>query len=130
MTTKPIIGVAYEDSQAVCMARVYGDGSPLTQADMSGGSIAYRTFDLDDNSEVGSSTPLTIADVIFDTLQTPTLDPRWDVDTVGYNFRFAHPAARRPNGDRFYRMEVTFTPPASDPYPVVFEVESLNLLGS
>lgn len=128
MSIKPIVGIAYEDSQAICMARVFGDGIPLVQTDLS--AISYRTFDLSTNLEVGASENLTIANVIFDTLQTPTLDPRWTIDSTGFNFKFAHPASKRPEGDRKYRAEVLFVPLAGDSYPVVFEIESLNLLGS
>lgn len=93
------------------MGRVEGDnGANVTQAAIS--SIAYSVGTLtveDDGEETFAETAsgsLTVADVVFDTLQT---DARWDRDATGYNFRWTAPGSLRPTAGDTYRFVVTMT---------------------
>ena len=85
-----IHGTAFRNGSATLLARVVGsDGQPIVQADVT--SAKYTVYLLDDQ-DADDRTPvtghadvsLTVADVIFDSLQTDAL---WTVDEVGYNFR-------------------------------------------
>ena len=90
-------------------------GTTLTQAATS--AIAYTVFLVDDDDPDGDvavsghdEVAVTVADSIFDTLQT---DDRWSVDTTGYNFRhtidISGGAAFAIRG-RKYRVVFTLTP--------------------
>jgi hypothetical protein len=109
------------------MARIAGaDGAAITQASLT--SITYGVFNkADDSAIVAAGTALTIADVVFDTLQT---DDRWTVDSTGYNFRHDATAATFVTGDVVHRFEYKFTPTSGEAWHVVFEVSTINLLGS
>ena len=81
MSCNEIVGCVLEDSTFAIMARLQVDGVNATQAVVS--SITYRAWDTAVTSVYASGT-LTVADVVFDTLQT---DGRWSQDATGYNFR-------------------------------------------
>lgn len=95
-----IYGAAFKNGAATLLARIVGAaGAAIVQADIN--SIRYSVYLLDDE-DADSRTPvaghsdaaLTVADVVFNSLQT---DVRWTVDGTGYNFRHAldvsaHPA--------------------------------------
>jgi hypothetical protein len=83
-------GIAFKNAAVMCLARVVGwNGAPLLPADVS--AIRYTVYELDE-ADPDSETPIpghiarnvNVADVLLPALQ---LDGRWDVDTVGYNFR-------------------------------------------
>jgi len=82
-------GTAFKNGSATLMARIVGpDAGNITQADID--TVAYSVYLLDDQNadnrtsvEGHSSVALTVADVIFDTLQTNAV---WTVDATGYNF--------------------------------------------
>ena len=84
-------GRIFKNSTGTFMAKIIGaDAAEIAQADIS--SIAYSVYgrdpDCEDTQTVVSGhdgVTLTVASVVFDTLQT---DSRWTVDTTGYNFRF------------------------------------------
>ena len=117
----------FEDTGAVIMARVYGNaGTPITQASLA--SIVCKVFDLSDGNTLIATRTLTIADVVFDALQTS--DARWTTDSTGYNFLDAVPATAFPNGGRTYRLEYVFTPVSGQPFALVAEVDAVNLLSS
>lgn len=130
-------GEGREDTPIVLMDRVQNvAGANITQATIT--SIAYRVFEyaseqeakLDTNgSEVGESATLTKTDVVFDALQTGA---PWDSakDAVGYNFRFTLPSARRPTGNKWHRVEVTFTPSSGEAFAIVWIIETSALAGS
>lgn len=96
-----------EDTDAFLMARVTGsDGTALQQADIS--TITYSTFDLNDPSTaVADGVSLTVASVVFDTLQTS--DARWTADTTGYNLGWTAPASLFPTGNRMVRIQAKIT---------------------
>ena len=117
---------AFEDAGLALMARVYGNSAvAITQASLSG--ITYTVIDKTTLAVVVASTALTVSSVVFDTLQT---DARWVKDSTGYNFRHDLAAAALPDGDSTYRVEYTFTPTIAAVFKLVFEVATVNLLGS
>ena len=114
--------VVYEDFPMTALARITGsDGNNLQQADLT--SIAYTVRDNNDSgaSEVTSGT-LTIADVVFDSLQT---DARWTKDSTGYNFRATIPAAAFPSTSD-YRVQITFTETTGETFPLWFDATVLD----
>jgi len=121
----PIPVTIYEDSGAYLMARVLGgDGSAVQQSDIS--SIAYSVYDMDDTSSPGTGS-LTVANVVYDTLQT---DSRWTTDTTGYNFGWSAPASLFATGDRVYKVEVLFTPASGEVFHVQWDVTTRSMLRS
>lgn len=104
----------WEDSSLTLMARITGNaGTNITQASLS--ALTCRVFDSDDdNEEILPAPTITIAATVFDTLQTS--DPRWTVDTTGYNFKFTIPAANFPTGPRRVQWQFKFTPTSGDPF--------------
>ena len=85
-----IFGTVFKNASATLLGRIVdGDGNAIQQADLS--SITYSVYLLDDSDPDAATVvaghdgaSLTIADVIFDTLQTGGI---WDVDATGYNFK-------------------------------------------
>lgn len=103
-----------EDGSATLLGRVTSrDGTGavqssgrklLKQADLS--SVTWKVFDLSSaapDTAIVSAT-LTIASVIFDTLQTD-----WDVDTTGYTFKYDVASTVFTEGGHEYQAEVKFT---------------------
>lgn len=123
---RPVIvkGSVWEDGGAAMMARVVGnDAANIVQADIA--SIARNVF-------IGSTlnsgpTALTVATVVFDTLQT---DARWSVDSTGYNFRDDVGAAIFAAGSTLYRLEYAFTPASGEVFQVVFEALAKSIRAS
>lgn len=110
---------AWEDSGFSLMARVYGQtGAAITQAAIS--AITATFYDIDDEDSpvaIGSPASLTVASVVFDTLQT---DSRWTKDATGYNFRYDVPATYTATPGKV-RCEVKFDPASGENFHVVFE---------
>jgi len=85
-----IYSTVFKNGSATMLARVVGaDAQPIVQADIA--SATYSVFLLDGDDPNGrtavtgqTDVSLTVADIIFDTLQT---DDLWTVDDTGYNFR-------------------------------------------
>ncbi len=103
-----ILGRIVRRSGATVCGRVQGNlGTDITQASLS--AITYQVVRLDGGGTetVTGSGTLTIADVVFDTLQVG--DPRYTL-SAGFNFLAVIPAACFQVGDRFHRIEVTFVP--------------------
>lgn len=121
-------GSVWEDSGAYLMARILAgdDGLAAQQADIS--SISYVVYDQDDLTvATTTTTSLTVSTVVFDTLQT---DARWTVDTTGYNFGWAAPAALFPTGGKVYRTELKFTPASGEAYHLVYKVRARSIARS
>lgn len=107
----------FEDSGLVILARIYeSDGSLILQADY--GTIACQVYDKDDSADTGTAVTVTVANAVFDTLQTDSV--RWD-DTTGYNFEQTIPATVLSSGGTTYEIEFTFTPTAGEPFKFVVE---------
>lgn len=97
------------------LARVEGfTGAYILQSEVS--TIAYRVIDEADGSEVVSGTQ-TVANVVFDTLQT---DGRWNRDAIGYNFRAQLAGTAFPDNGRRYRVEFQFNMADTTTLGVVF----------
>ena len=117
---------AYEDSGAACMARVRDSaGNLIAQGTIS--TVHYAVYNKRTGASVVASTSLTVSSVVFNSLQT---DSRWTVDSTGYNFRHNVAASTLSAGDTIYRIEYKFTPTSGEVFHVVFEIHTLNLLGS
>jgi hypothetical protein len=113
-----------EDSGVRWMARILAvSGSAILQANVS--TIAYSVFDKSDPTTATATGTLTIASVIFDTLQT---DSRWTKDETGYNFAWNVPASIFATGDKTYRIEVKITPTSGEASHIVrdFPVVALH----
>lgn len=126
---KTIVAAVWANSAWSVVGRLYNQaGALVTQAMFSGGSITYRAYRKEGNipREITSSaTSITVASVIFDTLQTNSVI--WPEDSTGYNFKWDVPyTLLKKGGD--YEIEISFTPASGDPYPVVVQVavESLH----
>jgi hypothetical protein len=87
-----IYGTAFKHGSVTLLARLVGqDGTDVVQADIA--SAKYSVYLLDDQDADSrtavtghSEVALSVADVVFDTLQHDAL---WTVDEIGYNFRHA-----------------------------------------
>lgn len=127
-STDKILGFVWEDGGGTVLARAVGqDAVAITQASLT--SVAWKAFD---ESGATRDTPvangtLTIADDIFDTLQT---DPRWTLDDDGYNVRHEIAATVFSAGDHIYRVEYTFTPATGQVFIMVAEMFAKAIRGS
>jgi len=125
MSNTPTIATIYEDTGVTCMSRIFGDdGTAVEQSDIS--SITLAVFKNTSTSATYTAS-LTVADVIFDTLQT---DDRWSLDSTGYNFRHAVVASVFADGDATYRLEFKFTPASGSQYFVIFEIDTVEVFTS
>lgn len=121
----PHTAPAKQSSGLYLMSRVVGnDGALVTQASF--GTITYTVYDLSTTPKttVEGPTSLTINSVVFNALQTTTLDPRWTVDTTGYNFAFTVPAADLSKGGVVYWVTVNFAPSSGQPFADAWEVRT------
>lgn len=104
----------------VIMARVNGWlNSAIVQADIT--SIQCTVRDTV-NDTVTYNQALTVADVIFNALQTGAI---WSVDATGYNFLHTVPATAFPTPsvapfNRVYVISVRFTPATGQPFVVEY----------
>ena len=102
-----------EDSGASIMARVRNPSGLLIQQNtITSISLKYRRKR---GTGAITSSNLTVADVVFDTLQT---DSRWSKDSTGYNFRWDAPASVFAEGDGQYGIDFLFTPTSGAAYYV------------
>jgi len=127
---KTLVGVVWQNSAWSVVGRLYNQaGALVTQAMLgSPGGIAYRAYRMEGNvaREITSAaTSITVANVIYDTLQTNSIV--WPEDSTGYNFKWDVPYTLLKKGGR-YQIEITFTPSSGDPYPVVVDVDCQPLL--
>lgn len=99
------------------MARIQHLGANVKQADIT--SITYTV--IDSGGATPNSGTLTVADVIFDTLQT---DSRWTEDATGYNFRHTVPAAGFDAAGTF-QIKYIFTPASGSPFILLLEGPAL-----
>jgi hypothetical protein len=95
-------------SGTVLLDRVVGsDGNNYTQAALT--SITCAVTDITTGTPVAVITPtVTIASVVYDTLQTGNL---WrNRDATGYNFAHAMPITAFPTASHVYKVIYMFTP--------------------
>jgi len=126
-----IYGTVLKSGTATFLARVVGnDGAAVVRADIS--SASYSVYLLDDQDADGraavsghAGVSLTVADVVFDTLQT---DARWTVDATGYNFRHTidvSVGAAFAVAGRRYLVEYQLTPAAGQVILVRFRLNCI-----
>lgn len=123
----------FEDNafSLMCRIRKPSTAGIAQKADI--GSITLKVWNTKTGKQVSTDTTLTVASVMFDTLQT---DAFWTdendqaIDSVGYNFRYNGLAAQVPDGGVTYRMEVYFTPASGEIFKAVWEIDTIQLYGS
>lgn len=121
----------WEDTDVTVMARITGgDGENIVQADVS--TITLNVYDC---SEVPIGDPVItsgvdVATTVFDTLQTPSDDPRWTTDTTGYNFASTITGTVFSTGGHVYRAEYAFVGASAEMYKVVAAITTKDLLAS
>lgn len=96
--------IVNQGSTFAVMYRVLVAGENMVQADVY--TVEYAVYNDDTREEVLALTDLTVADVVFDTLQT---DDRWTTDTDGYNFRHDVSHSLLTDPDVTYRIEYKIT---------------------
>lgn len=129
------------NSGVTLMARVRGNGGGLiTRASLS--TITYTVRDLTNATTIASAQSLTVASVVFDSLQQA--DPRWSRDsaaypggdsTHGFNFLATIPASHFDDvtvdsstydvTSHRYRVDVKFTPTSGEAFIIPFEFTAL-----
>lgn len=126
--TEILQAFVWEDGSCYLMARLLGHaGTVATRASIS--SVAVHAFDQDSSNDQTLSTAPTVASVVYDTLQTTALDPRWTKDSTGYNFGYTVPASAFPTGGHSYRVEVTLTPLSGEPFYVGYDLQAIERIG-
>jgi hypothetical protein len=125
MACETITGSVYEDSTFSLMARFEVDGANATQADCS--SITIKAWDMSDFDTTVLSASLTVANVVFDTLQT---DGRWSEDATGYNFRYDVADTICVTAGSRYRFEAVVSTSGGKLPPMVWEVLCLETRSS
>ena len=93
-----------EASSFSLMYRVYVDGVAMVQSDVS--TIEYAVINEGTKEVITALTSLTVANVVYDTLQT---DVRWTKDNVGYNFKHDVGHTITTDPDISYRLEYKVT---------------------
>lgn len=96
--------IVNQGSSFAVMYRVMVDGDEMVQADVD--TIEFAVYNDDTRELVQTLTALTVANVVFNTLQT---DERWTVDTDGYNFRHDVSHSLLTDPDITYRIEYKIT---------------------
>ena len=117
----------WEDGDATELARVFVNGSAVTQADLTEIERQIWLVSGLTKSQIGSAETLTIASVIFDTLQK---DGRWTVDLTGYNFRDRIAGTNFASGDVTNQVEYKFTGTGGEIFYVVYRHPTQEICGS
>ncbi len=121
-TTQIQKATAWEDAGLRIMARLRGNtGSLIVQADFTAIAASVWPFRAPTSPTLDASA-LTVASVVFDTLQTTSDDARWTKDSTGYNFAYTIPASAFPDPG-VHRVEVIFNPASGDDWPLVYLVD-------
>ena len=121
-----IKGVAIEDGGATLLARIVGNSAVnITIASITG--ITYQVFQKGTTVDIAENSPLTPSNVIFDALQT---DAVWTIDSTGYNFSYAAVALEFPTGNEVFSFEFKFDPTVGEDFYVLYEINTLGLIGS
>lgn len=115
----------WEDTGVSLMARVTGaDGENIVQNDVQ--TITRKVFDGKTGLLVDEST-LLVNNVLFNELRK---DARWDVDSIGYNFRSDEGKVSFPTGTQRFRVEYLFVPAAGEQFFLVYDVVTRNVITS
>lgn len=119
--------VVYQSSAAILMARLVNEsGANVTKEAIQ--TIECYVFDTSSpTAPVVVPSYVIKDDAIFDTLQ---LNPLWDEDDVGFNFRHVLQGPQLPLGNRTYAVEYRITPVGGTTYVVVFSLETVKVYSS
>lgn len=131
---KPILikGSAWEDTAATIRAQVADNLDELiTTSNVS--SITYSVYDAATPRALISGydgVSITVADAVYDTLQTSVEDAGWDyaTSTQGYNFRFVVPGSAFADPDEYRRVIFVFTPTSGESFKMVVDINAQGLL--
>lgn len=120
------LAVAIEDGGVALMGRVVGNNAALiNQATID--EITYKVYEKGDAVNIAVNSPLTVSNVVFDSLQT---DARWTKDATGYNFRHDLVPAELPEGGKVYIVEFKFVPEVGSQFYGIYSVDTLSLIQS
>lgn len=76
---------------------------------------------------LGINGTLAAADVVFDTLQ---IDPAWDADAIGYNFKWDAPETITPSSNKVYQAQVIITLSSGADIAIPpWELTTTNIIG-
>lgn len=116
----------FENSAVVLLAYLEtSTGSAATQSDIS--SITYAVYDSSDTATATSTGTIAVASAVFDTIQKSDI---WNIDRVGYNFRYVMAGTNFPAGGKTYIVELKFTTSSSNVYYKVFEITTKEVYSS
>jgi hypothetical protein len=123
---------AWEQFPRTVAGRVYYENTLITQATISAISMEVRRYSRSGGvSAPVAKTSLTVADVVFDTLQT---DAGWTQDATGYNFKTSVPAAAFADSNRYNPVVAIFlfTPTANalNIFPVICNINVESIRGA
>lgn len=100
-------GPVWQNGGASFLARLRSSsGSLLTQATTSSITCIVHDMTLDGQTTIITPT-ITVASVIYDTLQTGT---QWTKDSTGYNFKYDIAATAFPSAGHIYVTQFKVTP--------------------
>ena len=130
MSLIPEIAVTWEGTSPVLMARIFDSaGVDIQQAGID--TVTYYVYD-ETGTLVGTSSTLTVATVVFDTLQTGA---PWTKDTTGYNFKWTMSPTLtgtllpKADSSKIYRIEIILVATTTAYVtPVVFVLGRNNLI--
>lgn len=115
----PYVGICYEDTPKVLRSYVDNiDEEAIDQASTDEVNYLVKQYDskskaeddIDGTTIQAEATAGSVADLIFDTLQT------WRLDDRGFNFQMTLPAASFPTKGKWYVVEVWVTPQAGEDF--------------
>lgn len=112
-------GETIQNSATQLLARVLGPaGANLTPEAVS--YVSINVMDLQAGSETYASGQVAPSGIISEQLQT---DPRWTVDSVGYNVLLALPGAAFPEGSTF-QVQVVIQPVGGLAFTLLWRLEA------
>ena len=116
--------IVFEKSGCQPMSRIYSPtGALTTQAGTT--AITRTVTNLRTGVVISAATPLTIANVIFDALQT---DARWTKDSTGYNFKDGISGTILTSPNVIHRVEYKVEPASGDTYWLAGEITTIPIL--
>lgn len=122
-------GTVVEDNPAFLMKRAFNTaGADITIASIS--TITYTIHDTADGTEVVAQTSLTVADVVFDTLQITDAWLNAGGEADGYNVGAELPGSGWATPGQILQIQATVTPVSGSVFPLIWRVSVLPWFGS